>query len=156
MPSFNDIHEPQKDSQTRLMEEIAKVNALDTPSYYQAANRPDAELFVKTMEEKIAALYDLNAWEVIDQSNVPYTVEGTRYTVVESTCTFKIKKFPDGLVKKYEAWLCVRGDQQVEDMDYLETYSPIISWSTVQTVLALAANLGLKSRQVDYTGFAPI
>eukprot|EP00957_Ditylum_brightwellii_P047105 3577258-Ditylum_brightwellii.AAC.1 len=147
MPSFNDMCKSQKDSQVRLIEEIgtmqdldgyvnaveplafvAKVNALDTQNYYQAMNRPDAELFVKAMEEEMAALYDLNAWEVIDQADVPYTAEGTWCTVIESTWAFKVERFPDGLVKKHKAQLCMRGDQQAE-----------------------AANLGLKSKQVDYT-----
>eukprot|EP00957_Ditylum_brightwellii_P064088 4862012-Ditylum_brightwellii.AAC.1 len=89
MPSFNDIHKSQKDSQVRLIEEIgkmqdidryvnavhplafaAKVNALDTPNYYQAMNRSDAEFFVKAMIEEMAALYDLNAWDVIDQADI--------------------------------------------------------------------------------------
>eukprot|EP00957_Ditylum_brightwellii_P020503 1545483-Ditylum_brightwellii.AAC.1 len=92
----------------------AKANALDTPNYYQAVNRPDTELFVKAMEEKMATLYDLQAWEIIDQADVPYTAEGARCMVIESTWAFKVKIFPDGLVKKYKAQLCVRGGQQVK------------------------------------------
>eukprot|EP00957_Ditylum_brightwellii_P177869 13548280-Ditylum_brightwellii.AAC.1 len=59
-------------------------------------NRPDAELFVKAMEEEMAALYDLKAWEVIDQAAVPYTAEGVQQTIIESTWAFKVKRFPDG------------------------------------------------------------
>eukprot|EP00957_Ditylum_brightwellii_P007323 555956-Ditylum_brightwellii.AAC.1 len=163
------MQESQKDSQVRLIEEIgkmqdvdgyvnavnpsvfaAKANALDSPNYYQAMNRPDTELFVKTMEEEMAALYDLHAWEVIDQADVPYTAEGAWHTIIESTWAFKVKRFPDDSVKRYNVRLCVRGDQQIEDMDYFETYAPVVSWSTVQAVMTLAANLGLKSRQVDF------
>eukprot|EP00957_Ditylum_brightwellii_P052633 3990492-Ditylum_brightwellii.AAC.1 len=65
--------------------------------------------------------------------------------------SFKVKQFPDGSVKKHKARLCVHGDQQVKGADYFEMYAPVISWSTVHTVMTLAVNLGLKSRQVDYT-----
>eukprot|EP00957_Ditylum_brightwellii_P071661 5447906-Ditylum_brightwellii.AAC.1 len=45
----------------------------------------------------------------------------------------------------------MRGDQQIKDVDYFETFSPVVSWSTVMMVVTLAVNLGLKSKQVDYT-----
>ena len=48
-------------------------------------------------------------------------------------------------MKKIKARLCVRGDQQIKEVDYFETYAPVVSWSTVRTVMTLAVNLGLKS-----------
>eukprot|EP00957_Ditylum_brightwellii_P153280 11665901-Ditylum_brightwellii.AAC.1 len=44
-------------------------------------------------------------------------------------------------VKKRKACLCVRGDQQVEGIDYFETHAPVVSWSTLRTVMTLAVNL---------------
>eukprot|EP00957_Ditylum_brightwellii_P175923 13395953-Ditylum_brightwellii.AAC.1 len=54
----------------------------------------------------------LNAWEEIDISEVPYTAEGIHHTVIESTWAFKVKKCPDGTVKKSKAQLCVHGDHR--------------------------------------------
>ena len=45
----------------------------------------------------------------------------------------------------------MRGDQQIKGVDYFETYAPVVQWSTVRMAMTLAANLGLKSKQVDYT-----
>eukprot|EP00957_Ditylum_brightwellii_P081316 6185711-Ditylum_brightwellii.AAC.1 len=53
----------------------AKVNVLSMPNYHQVMNRPDAELNAKAMKEAMEAMYDLKAWEVIDQTDVPYTAE---------------------------------------------------------------------------------
>eukprot|EP00957_Ditylum_brightwellii_P140797 10724894-Ditylum_brightwellii.AAC.1 len=103
------------------------------------------------MEREMEAMMKLNAWEEIDISEVPYTTDGIRRTVIESTWAFKVKRYPDGTVKKHKARLCVCGDQQVEDVDYFETYSPVVSWTMVRMIMTLAVNLGLKSRQVDYT-----
>eukprot|EP00957_Ditylum_brightwellii_P109900 8383060-Ditylum_brightwellii.AAC.1 len=146
---FKIFHILLKDLQVRLMEEIstmwdidgyvnaihplafaARVNALDAPTYHQVMNRPDAELFVKATEEEMEAMYGLNAWEVIDQIDVPYTAEGIQQVIIESTWAFRIKRFPDGSVKKHRARLCVRGDQQGEGVDCFETYTPVASWST--------------------------
>eukprot|EP00957_Ditylum_brightwellii_P129974 9913241-Ditylum_brightwellii.AAC.2 len=134
------------DSQARLVEEFntmqdldgyvnavhplvfaAKANALDMPNYYQAMNQPDAPLFVKAMEEEMAAIEALEAWEIIDQAEVPYIARGIRRTLIECTWAFKVKKIPDGSVKKRKAQLCMCGDQQVEGIDYFETYAPVVS-----------------------------
>eukprot|EP00957_Ditylum_brightwellii_P074204 5638030-Ditylum_brightwellii.AAC.1 len=97
------------------------------------------------------AMMKLNAWEEIDISDVSYTAEGICCTVIESTWAFKVKRYPDGAVKKHKAQLCLHRDQQVKDADYFETYSPVVSWTTVRMMMTLAVNLGLKSRHVDYT-----
>eukprot|EP00957_Ditylum_brightwellii_P177810 13544278-Ditylum_brightwellii.AAC.1 len=70
--------------------------------------------------------------------------------VIYSTWAFKVKRFPDGSFKKYKAYLCMRGDQQRKDVNYFETFSPVVSWSTVRIVMTVALHLGLKSKQVDY------
>eukprot|EP00957_Ditylum_brightwellii_P128414 9793916-Ditylum_brightwellii.AAC.1 len=120
---------------------------MDTPNYWQAMNRPDAHLFEEAMEREMEAMTKLNAWEEIDISEVTYTTDGICCTVIESTWAFKAKRCPDRTVKKHKAQLCVHGNQQVKDVDYFETYSPVLSWTTVRMMMTLAVNLGLKSRQ---------
>eukprot|EP00957_Ditylum_brightwellii_P149685 11398678-Ditylum_brightwellii.AAC.1 len=93
----------------------------------------------------------LKAWEVINLDEVPCTSDRNRHTVIESTWAFKVKQAPDSSVKKQKARLCIRGDQQVKNVDYFEIYAPVVLWNTVFTVMTLAVNLGLQSRQVDYT-----
>eukprot|EP00957_Ditylum_brightwellii_P063989 4854177-Ditylum_brightwellii.AAC.1 len=89
----------------------------------------------------------LEAWELIGIDEVPLLPDGSPRNIIESTWAFKVKRFPDGGVKKRKARSYVRGDQQVKDMDYFETYAPVVSWSTIRTVTTLAVNLGLKSHQ---------
>eukprot|EP00957_Ditylum_brightwellii_P039531 2990449-Ditylum_brightwellii.AAC.1 len=54
-------------------------------------------------------------------------------------------------VSRKKAHLCVRSDQQIKDVDYFETFLPVVSWSTVRMVITLVVDFGLKSKQVDYT-----
>ena len=58
----------------------------------------------KAMELEIATLEALNAWEVVeyDPSSMP--------NVIWLTWAFKCKRYPDGLVKKFKAHFCARGD----------------------------------------------
>eukprot|EP00804_Cyclotella_cryptica_P025289 CCRYP_010373-RB/>CCRYP_010373-RB protein AED:0.34 eAED:0.34 QI:0/-1/0/1/-1/0/1/0/497 len=85
----------------------------------------------------------MGVWEVVDRP------EGA--SVIDSTWAFRIKRFPDGLIKKFKARFCVRGDQQVHGIDFFETYAPVVQWTTVHLMLILEVLLKLKSKQGDIT-----
>jgi hypothetical protein len=72
-------------------------------------------------------------------------------SVLPSTWVFKCKHFPDGLIKKLNARFCVRGDKQLEGVDFFKTIAPVVSWTTTCLLLTLLLVLGLATRQVDYT-----
>jgi hypothetical protein len=55
---------------------------------------------------------------------------------------FKIKRFPDGTVKKFKALFCAQDDRQKEGIDFIETWAPVVQWLTIRIVMVLA-NLGL-------------
>ena len=124
----------------------AKVNNEDTPTYYQAMNGPDCLGFIKAMEVEMQQLDEIDPWEIIPLDQVP---EGAN--ILDLTWAFKRKRFPDGWVRKLKAQLCVRGDQQIEGVDFFDTYAPVVAWSTVRLLLILSVILGLVTKQVDYT-----
>ena len=74
-----------------------------------------------------------------------------RHDVIDSTWAFKLKRYPDGLIKKFKARFCARGDQQIEGIDFFETYAPVVQWTTVRLMLILEILLDLKSKQGDVT-----
>jgi len=122
-----------------------KANSLDTPNFHEAMNGPDSEGFYKAMETELEQLESMNAWEVVPRS------EAEGMNVLDSTWAFKRKRYPDGGVRKLKARLCVRGDQQIEGVDFFETYAPVVAWSTVRLLLVLMVTMNLASKQVDYT-----
>ena len=71
--------------------------------------------------------------------------------VIQSIWAFKLKRFPDGLIKKFKARFCARGDQQLEGIDFFETYAPVVQWTSVQMMLILEILMKLKSKQGDVT-----
>jgi hypothetical protein len=71
--------------------------------------------------------------------------------VSPSTWAFKIKRYPDGRVKKFKARFCARGDRQKEGIDYFETWAPVIQWSTMRIVMILAIKMKLISVQCNIT-----
>ena len=130
--------------QPHVLKAANAQNAADNPSFQQAINGPFAEKWWEAMEIEMATLEsDLDAWELVTKED--------GMNILPSTWAFKIKRFPDGLVKKYKARFCVRGDKQKEGIDYFETWSPVVQWTTVRSTIILAAKKGLVSAQADIT-----
>jgi len=69
--------------------------------------------------------------------------------VVDYKWVFKMKLGPDGQVKCYKARLVAKGFSKVKDIDFNETYSPVVGHSTVWTLLALACTNGWHIHQID-------
>ena len=69
--------------------------------------------------------------------------------VVNCKWIFKIKLGPNGQVKCYKARLVAKGFSQVEDINFNETYSPVVGHSTVRTLLALACTNSWHIHQID-------
>ena len=115
----------------------------DNPNWWEAMRGPFADEFWKAAIAEIETLEKMGAWEVVDRPE--------KANVIDSTWAFKLKRFPDGLVKKFKARFCARGDQQIEGVDFFETYAPVVQWTTVRLMLILEVLLDLKSKQGDIT-----
>jgi hypothetical protein len=62
---------------------------------------------------------------------------------------FQIKCGPDGEILRYKAWLVVKGFMQVEGVDYNETFALVVKFTSICTLLALAAKHNLELHQMD-------
>ncbi len=68
--------------------------------------------------------------------------------VINGIWAFKCKQFPNGAVKKFKAQCCAHEDQQLEGIDFFETYAPVIQLITVFLILILENLLCLKSNKL--------
>jgi len=119
-----------------------KANAEDTPTWNEAMNGPHAAGFWKACEIELETLESKQCWEVVDRPK--------GRPVVSSTWAFKIKRYPDGSLRKLKARFCARGYEQTEGIDYFETFAPVVEWTTVRFLLIMSLILGLHTTQVDY------
>jgi hypothetical protein len=133
------------DVQPHLLKAKVKISDADNPTFKQAMNSPQAEQWWNATKVEMETLEgDLDAWELVVKTDEMKNILPCKWA-------FKLKRFPDGLVKKFKARFCIRGDCQKEGIDYFETWAPVIQWTTVRTMLILATKLGLHSAQADIT-----
>ena len=125
----------------------ARANAEDNPTLEEAMSSPDREGFITAMHLELEQLESMNAWVVVPREKAV----ATGRKILGSTWVFKRKRYPDGSVKKLKARLVARGDQQIEGVDYFDSFSPVVQWSTIRLLLILSIMLGLETVQVDYT-----
>jgi hypothetical protein len=134
------------DIQPHVLKAKVSANPADTPTYTQAMNSPNADEWNKAAHLEVETLENIKAWSLFRRADVP-----SNKKVLPMKWDFRLKRYPDGLPKKFKARYCVRGDRQVEGVDYDETWAPVVQWTTVRGMMILALKQGLATAQADIT-----
>jgi len=108
----------------------------------EALSRADKNKWKEAMKEEINSFEENDAWEVVD---IP-----TNGTVVDCKWVFKRKVDNENEVR-YRARLVAKGFSQKQGIDYDETFSPVVRYTTLRFLFALSVNLNLKVRHLDVT-----
>lgn len=95
----------------------------------------------EAMTKEIEALEANGTWTVED---LP---PGKR--ALGSKWVYKIKYNSDGSVERYKARLVLLGNNQIEGIDYNETFAPVAKMVTVRTFLSVAAAKSWELHQMD-------
>jgi hypothetical protein len=93
------------------------------------------------MQIEISALQSLGSWEEVDISEA-------KSRIIPGTWVFKVKRTPDGDIKKRKARFCCRGDMQEDDF---ETFAPVVSWTSVRFFLVLNMVIGWTTCSIDFS-----
>ena len=55
------------------------------------------------------------------------------------------------MVQSLKAWICAHGDCQIKNVDFFDTFAPVVCWTTIQLMLVMATKMNLVSHWVHYT-----
>ena len=62
---------------------------------------------------------------------------------------FKIKRHADGSISRYKARLVAKGYSQLYGIDFTETFAPVVRFSSLRAILAMAAAADYEIHQMD-------
>lgn len=111
----------------------------EEPRSYHEANTD--ERWTKAMQQEIDSIKKNHTWDVVDRP--------INKTPITGKWIFKTKKGPLGKIEKLKARIVARGFQQTPGIDYFDTFAPVVRWSTIRAILAIAAKRKWKVRQMD-------
>ena len=93
------------------------------------------------MKEEMNSMNKNKVWELVDIS--------ANRKVVGNKWVLKIKHRADGSIDKYKARLVAKGYTQMEGVDFLETFSPVVRFDSIHVILTIVAHLDLELHQMD-------
>lgn len=110
-------------------------------SYKQAMEGDNSKEWTDAMKEEYESLIKNNTWKLVDRPN--------GQSIVSNRWIFKIKRKSDDSIDRFKARLVARGFTQEYGVDYDETFSPVVRFTSIRVILAIAANRKMKLRQFD-------
>ncbi|KAH9752991.1 retrovirus-related pol polyprotein from transposon RE1 [Citrus sinensis] len=99
------------------------------------------ERWFQAMKAEYNALISNGTWTLVPRTE--------NHKLIGNKWVFRIKTNTDGSVEKYKARLVAKGFQQIEGVNYFETFSPVVKSATVRVILSLAVMNQWQIRQVD-------
>ncbi|XP_003370725.1 reverse transcriptase family protein [Trichinella spiralis] len=125
------ISNPRKmELRSKSTDRTAVLAAADPLTEEEALEGANAEKWKEAILEEISALHMNNTWILTD---LPADRKTVQY----------------GEVSKYKARLVAKGYSQRAEIDYFETFAPVVLYESVRTLLAIAADEDLEILQFD-------
>lgn len=113
--------------------EINLTEIIKPRNLREALESPQSKEWMTGINEEIENLERLKTW--IDEPSLPKNYIGSKWI-------FKLKRDVNGNIARYKARLVAQGFGQRENIDYDQTYAPVVSFSTVRLLLTLSVTFG--------------
>ena len=151
-PSFPNKSDRGRDPQGKLnlnfdQSSVANVDyslyeTLNEPSDFKAIfDRPDTHLWINAMKEELEALAENDTWGLC---NLPKNRKA-----IKNKWVFKMKRNSHGQIERYKTRLVIKGCSQKYGIDYNEVFAPVVRYSTVRFLMALAVKFNLEIDHMD-------
>ncbi len=120
---------------------LAHTDILRT--YNDAMDWHDANSWLEACQDELLSLRETCTYTSVNIDEVG------SWNVVRCHWVFAIKTSADGLIKCYKARIVAKGFSQVYQVNYDETFAPVVKWDSICILLTLAAQYNLEVHQMD-------
>jgi hypothetical protein len=96
---------------------------------------PEAREWQIAMDNEYNSLLKNQTW-ILDK--LP-----SHHKLVDCKWVYQVKTNPDGTVSKFKVRLVAKGFNQTHGIDFDQTFSPIVKYKSIRTVLALVVHLDM-------------
>jgi hypothetical protein len=93
------------------------------------------------MDEEFSALVKNKTWYLVPTHHAQ--------NLIDCKWVYKVKERADGSVDRYKARIATKGFKQRYDIDYEDTFSPVIKMATIRIILSIVVSRNWCLRQLD-------
>lgn len=116
--------------------------AVNEPSSYkQAMQGEDSEKWKAAMKEEFDSLVKNDTWDLVEKPK--------NEKIVDNKWVYKVKDAQKNSPERFKARLCARGFTQEYGVNYHETFSPVVRFTSIRIILAIAAQKKMHIKQFD-------
>ncbi|MBW0491160.1 hypothetical protein O181_030875 [Austropuccinia psidii MF-1] len=112
-------------------------------NYHEAKSTPQAAEWMKACKEELRNLKSMGVWEEVEGNKTTQTL-GTQWV-------FALKSDSDGRLIRHKACLVVQGHQQIQGVNFEETFAPTPTFAMLQSILTIASKNSLKVNTFNVT-----
>ena len=106
----------------------------DTMYLHEAMKEPDRAEFIKAMEEEVQQHTKNKVWSLVKRTDIPKHVP-----IIPGVWAMRRKRrIATREVYKWKARLAFDGSRQIKNVNYTETYAPVVGWGPTRLVLLMA------------------
>ncbi len=113
----------------------------DSPTLRTALRSSEKEQWREAINEELESLQQAGTWELT------YAPRGVK--VFPSKFVLRVKRTSSGAVERYKARLVLLGNLQRPNIDFFETYAPVVDFNVVRVILILALTQNMQIHQLD-------
>ncbi|UYV80412.1 hypothetical protein LAZ67_19000134, partial [Cordylochernes scorpioides] len=142
-PLRNRIREKEQSSTncTRAISYACYVHDQEPLNYEDAIVGQNSKKWKLTMDDEFNSLMKNQTWTYV-------TLPSDRKAIA-CKWVYKLKQNADGSNKMFKARLVAKGYSQKSGLDYGETFSPVVKFDSIRTILSLCASLDMEMIQLD-------
>jgi hypothetical protein len=118
---------------------VMSLHTNTEPKSYAKASKHDC--WKQAMQVELQALEKTGTWQLVD---LPPNIKP-----IDCRWIYKVKHHADGSIERYKARLVAKGYNQIEGLDYFDTYSPVAKLTTIRLVIALSSIHNWHLHQLD-------